>query len=723
MLAVGGTDDKRTSSWSDDEMWPDSAWNNPRCGDGTYGDREKPEVVASAYGLTLLNNDGSSQPNQQGTSFSAPQVAGLAALLAERNADLIDEPEAMRAIIMASAVHNVHGPSGIPTGQDLEDGAGAIDAALADSIAGVGYEDVYQYPYPACEGPCWWSNYVYNNYPGHPGNFPPGTYRWYYFKATKGERIRVVLAWVSDPAGPGGGYAADLLHTDLDLAIFDPDGQGPVANGYSASHDNSYEIVDFVTEKTGQYAIGVYKNAGTTEYLNSIGLAWVKDATYLPDLRNKGGFVSQVYIRNDGAEPRNVQVHYFDYLGIPPNPSHPSDTCVLNPNQHCWINVFDLQRIPSGSRASAIVDGGEDVSVTVLNVHQASPYTTGSFAGLNETSDSLFVPLLMRYNSNWHSDLTVFNAGSQSASVTVQYVDAAGNVCSYPFSLATNGSKNIDLRTSPGCSLPPPFVGGARVYSTNGQPLAAVANEWRDNPADGVPDSFMAYEAFPAGATSSFQPLLMRDNNTWYTGASFQDTAGSSGSVTTTYFPQDSGVQCGSSGSYGLVANGIAIANPLPPSGQCGSPFVGSGRATRSAGFVSVVNQATTASLKAMSYSAVGQGTQTVVLPLVLKNRNVPWGTGTWSSGLTVQNLGDSQATVRIVYYNADGSLLGWSEQDRQVPARASHVYNPAPTSGGVVTFEGSAVVMADQPIAVVVNLIASGSSDDTAMSYTGVSH
>lgn len=268
-------------------------------------------------------------------------------------------------------------------------------------------------------------------------------------------------------------------------------------------------------------------------------------------------------------------------------------------------------------------------------------------------------------------------------------------------------------------------MGGARVYSTNGQPLATVANQWRDSNGDGVAESFMTYEGFPAGATSSFQPLLMRDNYSWSTGVSFQDTAGSSGNVTATYFPVDNGLQCGSN-AYGLAANGIAIGNPLPPSGQCGSSpttFVGSGWSTRGSNLAAVVNQATTGSLKAMSYSAVGQGTQTVVLPLVLKNRNVLWGTGAWYSGLTVQNLGDSQATVRIVYYNADGSLLGWSEPDRQVPARASHVYNPAPTDAGIVTFEGSAVVTADQPIAVVVNLIASGSSDDTAMSYTGVNH
>jgi hypothetical protein len=72
-----------------------------------------------------------------------------------------------------------------------------------------------------------------------------------------------------------------------------------------------------------------------------------------------------------------------------------------------------------------------------------------------------------------------------------------------------------------------------------------------------------------------------------------------------------------------------------------------------------------------------------VILPLVLKNRNGWWGRNGWSSSLAVQNLGDSQATVRVVYYNADGSPLGWPEPDHQVPARASHVYNPAPSSGG----------------------------------------
>ncbi|PKO22268.1 MAG: hypothetical protein CVU38_10355 [Chloroflexi bacterium HGW-Chloroflexi-1] len=94
--------------------------------------------------------------------------------------------------------------------------------------------------------------------------------------------MRIALTWDSNPAGSGSNYYEDPLETDLDLDVYDPDGQR-VGNGISASNDNSYELVDFVAPKTGQYAIGVYKKSGVTELLNWLGLAWVKvPQMYLP---------------------------------------------------------------------------------------------------------------------------------------------------------------------------------------------------------------------------------------------------------------------------------------------------------------------------------------------------------------------------------------------------------------------------------------------------------
>lgn len=136
VLSVGAYDDHNDSDWSNDTMPHWSAWVNP---DSPSHDREKPEVVAPGVEITGIGLDGQLVTNpdlNSGTSFAAPQVAGLGALLIHRNWSLNTWPEASRAIIMASATHNIDGPTGIPSGQDLRDGAGAINAALADTVCG-----------------------------------------------------------------------------------------------------------------------------------------------------------------------------------------------------------------------------------------------------------------------------------------------------------------------------------------------------------------------------------------------------------------------------------------------------------------------------------------------------------------------------------------------------------------------------------------------------------
>jgi subtilisin family serine protease len=113
-------------------MWPDSAYVNPV---SPHNDREKPEVVAVGANVTALGVNNVPQ-TRSGTSHAAPQVAGLVALLVHRNSTLGYWPEAVKAIIMASATHNITGPTIIVRGQgDLRDGAGAINAVLADTVA------------------------------------------------------------------------------------------------------------------------------------------------------------------------------------------------------------------------------------------------------------------------------------------------------------------------------------------------------------------------------------------------------------------------------------------------------------------------------------------------------------------------------------------------------------------------------------------------------------
>ncbi|MEW5869088.1 MAG: S8 family serine peptidase [Chloroflexota bacterium] len=268
VITVGAFDNKENSDWWDDVMWSDSKWKNPP---GT--DREKPEVVAPGVLISALKLD-NNPTTANGTSASAPQVAGLAALLIDRDGSLDIWPEALKAIIMASATHNIDGPTGIPTGQDLKDGAGGINASLADSIAQVHNLSATN----PCTTSCWWASSITDT------NFPDN-YLYRYFTADKGDFIRIAIAWWSDVNCPDPGSCSyDQLDTNLNLGAQKSNGGtwDWVSGAWSASYSNNYELIEFVAPESGNYRIAVHK-ASTNVISNSLGIALVRlRRIYLP---------------------------------------------------------------------------------------------------------------------------------------------------------------------------------------------------------------------------------------------------------------------------------------------------------------------------------------------------------------------------------------------------------------------------------------------------------
>lgn len=260
LITVGGIEDGGDAIWSD-QMWAGSAYTNPV---SLNNDREKPEVVAVGADVTVLGNNNAIYYDLDGTSMAAPQVAGLAALLVDRNSSLSIWPEAARAIIMASATHNIEGPSIIVRGQgDLRDGAGAVNADLADRVAQTrGSES------GACYSSCWWGHSITNS------GFPVGTDLERRFYADQGDLIRVAIAWWAHADTPGNNYSFDRLDTDLDLRIKAPNGQW-VSGAASLSYDNNYEMVQFLAPQTGEYIIAVRKHRAD-EDSNYLGIALVR---------------------------------------------------------------------------------------------------------------------------------------------------------------------------------------------------------------------------------------------------------------------------------------------------------------------------------------------------------------------------------------------------------------------------------------------------------------
>lgn len=273
VITVGAYNDKNTISWSDDSMRATSNWRNPRfISPQIGGGHEKPEIVAPGENIKTIGLNGQIQ-EASGTSLAAPQVAGLAALLMDRAPTLKNKPAALKAIIMASATHNISGGVGILPGTDGVDGAGAINADLADLTA---YQQKYHNQ--VCQKSCWWHDAISSgSFNTSSSNQTP--YRSYLFEGRSGDRVRIAASWMTYA------YCLSITNqecdqaytTDLDMSVIDPNGNFLAA---SASRRNSFEMLphnnDLILPMNGVYEIRIfnhYFNSNSKQFTNQLGVA------------------------------------------------------------------------------------------------------------------------------------------------------------------------------------------------------------------------------------------------------------------------------------------------------------------------------------------------------------------------------------------------------------------------------------------------------------------
>lgn len=284
-ITVGGAEDSNTTNWSDDSWNGLSKWMNSNHNTGLE-DHEKPEVLAASKPLTTKGKNEILQENGDGaTSFAAPMITGLIALLIKRSNshynNILYWPQAIRAIIFASALHNIEGDVDISP-SDLKDGVGEIVAVRADDIVQLRSFDQSNPCNPSGDS-CWWA-FGFNN-----TNFPISTYKYLKFNAVGGKRVRVAISWDSNPDNCLiSDCASDTLATDFDMCVLSPtnsfipggtvpgDGEDQTSGtsqiSCSTSYLNNYELVDFTAPRTGEYKIRI-KKSSASEISNNIGIA------------------------------------------------------------------------------------------------------------------------------------------------------------------------------------------------------------------------------------------------------------------------------------------------------------------------------------------------------------------------------------------------------------------------------------------------------------------
>ncbi len=291
VMSVGNYEDNNTLGWSDDSMSVCSSFGDPAA-DTAGSIHAKPEVAAVG-GATISSTAMSSITSTaiitigSGTSFASPMVSALAADMIEADPNLGNKPEAIKSIIMATALHNIEGAAKYSD----KDGAGGIDATAAiASVERKNYTDT-----------------LISNATSFPITITQFAY--------KGERVRFVINWLSNPAA---GYTSDPLPADLDLTALRASGALITT---SSSIDNSFEIVDFIAPATETYSFRISKftYSGGSTYL---GAGWWRgtyriapDAPYLDPKATPLGTHLSIYPTD--WSPTN----YWRALGIRPTAS------------------------------------------------------------------------------------------------------------------------------------------------------------------------------------------------------------------------------------------------------------------------------------------------------------------------------------------------------------------------------------------------------------------
>ena len=393
---------------------------------------------------------------------------------------------------------------------------------------------------------------------------------------------------------------------------------------------------------------------------------------------------------------------------------------------------------------SVIVTADQPVAAIVNTLGDFPQYAaaTNAFSG---GATAFALPLVMCNNNGFDTWFNIQNIGVYTAHVTIDYVAGfAGVDDSETATIApkrartfnqASGSNSANCDTLAGTDGR--FVGSADI--TSDQPVVATAMQVN---ASNYP-VMLGYDGFAGGSDEAMVPLVMSNNNGFYTGIQVQNVGTSTTTVTVTYSdntvdtsrPVDDvfGLEPGEAKTLihndGPPANG-STANDYDMIGR----YVGSAIVTNSAGvpLVAIVNQFSPnpgGDPRGTSHSGFNpvQATSRLAAPLIMSNNN------SFYTGIQVQNVGSNPVTVTMTY---GPNLVRVNEPQDEVfslepGASKTIIQNAAPPANGstvnnwneIGQYVGSATVTADGPIAAIVNEFTGEFPGDQFYTYNAINY
>jgi len=419
-----------------------------------------------------------------------------------------------------------------------------------------------------------------------------------------------------------------------------------------------------------------------------------------------GGYTTVTQVQNVGTAPATVSILYFDSNGAPVGSG---DSIASLPVNATWsVRQDNGNSFAPGSAGSARVSATQPVATFVNEFAPGSSSDATSYTGISPgtgTGAVLFAPVIgNNAYGGYTTGIGLLNLASTTTDLTITYRDGTGSpVKVQTLSAVAAGAYQALYSGDPGLGLPVGFAGTATIASSAGN-LAAIVNE------TGPGGQFSSYDAVPAGSTTLYAPAAL--NNAYggfNTGMGIQNTTGSAGTVTITYYDV---LGSPTVKTFSIVANGylgVYQGTDIPATGAY------TAKITSTVAIAAIVNEVASSPNPAVqqstAYNTFAAGSSSLHLPLVESA-----GADGWSTGEGIMNTGTAATTVTVTYYDpVSGAQVGSAQSSSLQPNAFWGLYQP--TGGLPIGARASAVVTTTSGGQVAV--ICNESNASTLMSYS----
>lgn len=216
---------------------------------------------------------------------------------------------------------------------------------------------------------------------------------------------------------------------------------------------------------------------------------------------------------------------------------------------------------------------------------------------------------------------------------------------------------------------------------------------------------------------------------TYVTGIQVQNQSADPVTITIKFYSPEGGDPVLTSDPYGIAGNeslGFIVGDEFP---DLPADFVGSAVVEANGPVAAILNTNTPGDTGTQAdpfiYGAatgVGGGSASGGLEPAM-NMYAPYVRKSYygyTSYVAVQNTANTTATVTVKYKGADGEWVGTAEETESVPAFSTHIFDQGNNTGLPEDFIGSAVISANEPVAVIVNI--PNDQEARLESYNGLS-